>query len=114
MSAFGAFTDQARESLEKRDHKQFAKLMSANFDLRRETYGDAVVGAANLRMIELARQHNCAAKFPGSGGAVVGMWNGDSADPSAKKKDLLKLRRALESEGYVFLEIFPKVYENVQ
>ncbi|OBZ81169.1 Glucuronokinase 1, partial [Choanephora cucurbitarum] len=81
MKKFGAFTDQARESLERYDHKRFAELMSANFDLRRETYGDAVVGAANLRMIELAREHNCAAKFTGSGGAIVGMWSGDSANP---------------------------------
>lgn len=108
MQKFASLTDQAKASLESHDHKQFAHLMSSNFNLRRETYGDAVVGASNLRMIELARQHNCAAKFPGSGGAVVGMWHGN--DPATEQKDLLKLRRALESEGFVFLELVPKVY----
>lgn len=105
MQKFASFTEQARTCLQGNDHKGFAQLMSSNFNLRRETYGDAVVGASNLRMIELARNHNCAAKFPGSGGAVVGMWNGE--DPKTEVKDLLQLRRALESEGFVFLEITP-------
>jgi glucuronokinase len=108
MQKFASFTDQARESLQARDHKRFAQLMSSNFDLRRETYGDSVVGAPNLRMVELARQHHCTAKFPGSGGAIVGMWNGE--DTSKEEKDLLKLRRALENEGFVFLELYPMVY----
>jgi glucuronokinase len=109
MQKFASFTEVARNSLESRDHKKFAELMSSNFNLRRETYGDSVVGASNLRMIELAREHNCAAKFPGSGGAVVGMWYGQ--DNFTMQKDLLKLRRALESEGFVFLELVPKVYD---
>ncbi|CEP14032.1 hypothetical protein [Parasitella parasitica] len=110
MRKFASFTEQARQSLEANDHKRFAQLMSSNFDLRRETYGDAVVGASNLRMIELARKHNCAAKFPGSGGAIVGMWNGPN--PETEKSDLLGLRRALESEGFVFLELSPMVYDD--
>ncbi|KAK4511508.1 phosphatidylinositol-binding protein scs2 [Mucor velutinosus] len=110
MQKFASFTEQARTCLQENNHKAFAQLMSNNFNLRRETYGDAVVGASNLRMIELARQHNCAAKFPGSGGAIVGMWNGENAETEAK--DLLQLRRALESEGFVFLEITPMVYGN--
>lgn len=108
MQKFASFTDQAYESLHAGDHKRFAQLMSSNFDLRRNTYGDSVVGASNLRMVELARQHHCAAKFPGSGGAIVGMWNGQ--DASEERRDLLNLRRALESEGYVFIELCPMVY----
>lgn len=110
MQKFASFTEQARTCLQGNDHKGFAQFMSSNFDLRRETYGDAVVGASNLRMIELARSHNCAAKFPGSGGAVVCTWNG--ADAETEAQDLLQLRRALESEGFVFLEITPMVYNN--
>lgn len=110
MQKFASLTEEARNSLETQDHKKFAHLMSSNFNLRREVYGDAVVGASNLRMIKLAREHNCAAKFPGSGGAVVGMWDGK--DNSTMQKDLLRLRRALESEGFVFLELVPMVYDN--
>ena len=112
MQKFASFTEQARTCLQEYNHKGFAQLMSNNFNLRRETYGDAVVGASNLRMIELARQYHCAAKFPGSGGAVVLTWNGQDAETEAK--DLLQLRRALESEGFVFLEITPMVYDTIQ
>lgn len=109
MENFASFTQQARDALEAKDHRTFAQLMSSNFNLRRQVYGDSVVGASNLRMIELAREHHCAAKFPGSGGAVVGMWNGE--DKTTEQRDLLNLRRALESEGFVFLILSPKVYE---
>lgn len=33
------------------------------------------------------------------------MWNGES--PETRQKDLLKLRHALEKEGYVFVELVP-------
>ncbi|KAI9245355.1 ribosomal protein S5 domain 2-type protein [Phascolomyces articulosus] len=105
MKQFASFTVQARESLERGDHHAFAQMMTSNFEQRRKTYGDAVVGAANLRMVDLARQHGCVAKFPGSGGAVVGMWDG--SDETTRSQDLLKLRHALESEGYVFVELTP-------
>jgi glucuronokinase len=36
-------------------------------------YGDEVVDKGNLKMVEIARRHNSAAKFPGSGGAVFGL-----------------------------------------
>ncbi|KAI9321265.1 ribosomal protein S5 domain 2-type protein [Dichotomocladium elegans] len=106
MKNFASFTDQARDALERKDHHTFAQLMTANFEQRRKTYGDAVVGATNLRMVELARQHRCVAKFPGSGGAIVGMWDGD--DQASRADDLLKLRHALEKEGYVYVDIIPK------
>lgn len=32
-----------------------AKLMDANFDLRRSMFGDAALGAVNLKMIVVAR-----------------------------------------------------------
>lgn len=37
----------------------------------RELYGDAALGAANLAMVQTARSVGAAAKFTGSGGAVV-------------------------------------------
>ncbi|KAA0153824.1 hypothetical protein FNF29_02813 [Cafeteria roenbergensis] len=50
-----------------------AELMSRNFGLRRSLFGDASLGRANLRMVEIAVETGAAAKFPGSGGAVVGV-----------------------------------------
>jgi glucuronokinase len=48
-------------------------VMDENFDTRREIYGDAAVGEANLQMVNIARKHGSAVKFPGSGGAVIGL-----------------------------------------
>ncbi|KAI8582235.1 hypothetical protein K450DRAFT_228025 [Umbelopsis ramanniana AG] len=109
MRQFAQFTTDAKDALEQRDHKRFAELMSSNFNLRRAVYGDAALGNANLRMIELAKEYNCVAKFPGSGGAIVGMWNG--SDASSRSEDLRDLRWALEKEGFVYVEIVPNAGE---
>jgi hypothetical protein len=44
-----------------------------NFAMRRKLYGDAVVGAENIAMIDIAKEHGLSAKFTGSGGALVCM-----------------------------------------
>ena len=42
--------------MENGDHTKLQSLMNANFDLRRQLYGDNVLGAENIRMITLGRQ----------------------------------------------------------
>jgi hypothetical protein len=49
-------------------------------------------------MIRIGRSVGSACKFPGSGGAVVGMCNEDL---------ISKLRHAFESRGYVFVRLEP-------
>ena len=44
-----------RAALQNRDYDRLGSLMSRNFDLRRRIFGDAVLGATNLRMVELVR-----------------------------------------------------------
>ena len=48
-------------------------MMDENFDTRRDIYGDPAIGEANLQMVTIARKHGSAVKFPGSGGAVIGL-----------------------------------------
>ena len=73
MRQFGALTDRARAALDGKDWKGLAEAMSANFALRRRVYGEAALGEANLKMIAVAEEAGLPVKFPGSGGAVVGM-----------------------------------------
>ena len=47
--------DCCRVALEAGDTQQLAALMDQNFDLRRQLFGDAAIGADNLRMIQTAR-----------------------------------------------------------
>ena len=44
-------------------------------------------------MVGIAQKHNAAAKFPGSGGAVVGMCRGDHG-----QRNLAALRKEYEEE----------------
>jgi galactokinase/mevalonate kinase-like predicted kinase len=53
--------------------KEWARLMTRNFDTRRSLFGDPALGRDNLRMIAIARECGSAGKFPGSGGAIVGV-----------------------------------------
>ena len=57
--------------------KELASIMNMNFDLRRKIYGEKCIGEKMLRMIEQARKFQTSAKFPGSGGAVVGLCHDD-------------------------------------
>ncbi|PIK45767.1 hypothetical protein BSL78_17372 [Apostichopus japonicus] len=99
MKTFAQLTDQARQALETKDHNKLRELMDRNFDLRRKLYGDDVIGAENLQMVNLARQHGSCAKFPGSGGAVIGFC------PDAD--NLKHLKKAFQSEGFVFCDVSP-------
>ncbi|KAJ0983940.1 hypothetical protein J5N97_002296 [Dioscorea zingiberensis] len=60
-----------REALLAQNYTELTKLMNRNFDLRRLMFGDEALGSLNIKMIETARSVGAAAKFTGSGGAVV-------------------------------------------
>jgi len=75
MRQFARYTDLAREAIEDGDYAALGELMNRNFDLRRQLYGDAALGHHNLEMIEIARAAGLPAKFPGSGGAIVGIYD---------------------------------------
>eukprot|EP00913_Durusdinium_trenchii_P013956 g13104.t1 len=73
--------------------------MDQNFNLRRKLYGDACLGSKNLEMIEICRRCNCAVKFPGSGGAVLGLCRSEDRDGSDPWHPI---QEALEAENFVF------------
>lgn len=90
-------TDEAKDAIENSDVSKLKSLMDENFNLRRSLYGDECIGETNLKMIQIARSNGCAAKFPGSGGAIVGMAN--SVD------DFIVLRIAFEKDNFVFVPL---------
>jgi glucuronokinase len=94
MKTWADYTDQARTALEQGDHATLGQLMNQNFNLRRKIFGDHVLGEKNLRMVEIGRHHGAPTKFPGSGGAVIGIY--DSAE------HLEELRQAYTREGFEF------------
>lgn len=93
----------------------WAAAFTTNFDTRRALFGDAALGAANLRMIGIARQMGAAAKFPGSGGAVVGVIDVDGmvaagslpGQPATAEAGAAALASAFTREGFVFTRLMP-------
>ncbi|XP_076922024.1 glucuronokinase 1-like [Bidens hawaiensis] len=64
---------EGKTALLEKDYAKLATLMNQNFDLRRRMFGDAALGSLNIEMVEVARRVGAAAKFTGSGGAVVAL-----------------------------------------
>jgi len=99
MRRLGELTEASREALEARDYETLGRLMDENFDVRRRMYGDKCLGEANLRMIELARSLGLPAKFPGSGGAIVGLY--------LDEEQFARAQQAFTDEGFAFCRIHP-------
>jgi len=72
MAFWADLTVQARDALERCDWTQLAALMDANFDKRKQIYQ---LSEGNLRMVDTARSLGASAKFPGSGGAIIGIYS---------------------------------------
>ncbi|EGD74001.1 hypothetical protein PTSG_05698 [Salpingoeca rosetta] len=100
MQQFAAFTDAARAAILSGQHNTLADLMDKNFDLRRQLYGDECLGEANLKMVAIARKHNSAVKFPGSGGAVVGLCR--------NSESMRALQEEFEANNFVFVKVIPR------
>ena len=92
MAEFARLAEECRAALEARDADRVAELMNANFDLRRSLYGDEALGLANIRMVELARSVGASAKFSGSGGAIVGIYEDE--------RQFMDLSGLLTAHGY--------------
>ncbi|KAK6928408.1 GHMP kinase N-terminal domain [Dillenia turbinata] len=71
MSEVANLAFEGQKALLEKNYTKLAELMNRNFDLRRSMFGDDVLGALNIKMIEVARSVGAAAKFTGSGGAAV-------------------------------------------
>ncbi|KAH6576165.1 hypothetical protein BASA62_001555 [Batrachochytrium salamandrivorans] len=82
------------------DTPALARLFDDNFALRRKLYGDEVIGAQTLKIVDLAHMHGHAAKLSGSGGCVIGLWR--DADLTAFVDRTRKLQLEIEREGFIF------------
>jgi glucuronokinase len=69
MKRFAEFAVEGRGAWLNRDGKTLARLIDANFDLRRSI---CRIPKAQLAMVDAARSVGASAKFCGSGGAITG------------------------------------------
>ena len=75
MSFWADLTVRAREALLAGNRRELGELLNANFDRRRELYK---IHPDNLAMVDAARAAGASAKFTGSGGAIVGLYDDDA------------------------------------
>ena len=74
MSEFADIAQKGRDALIAGRKDDLAALVNANFDLRDRIFH---VAPENRRMVETARSCGVSAKFAGSGGAIVGTYEGE-------------------------------------
>ena len=74
MYHWAGLAERVKELLLSGQGSKIGPLLNENFDLRRRLYK---IGKGNLEMVEAARSVGASAKFTGSGGAIVGTYEGD-------------------------------------
>jgi glucuronokinase len=74
MRCFTQLAADGREALLGRDDERLAGLINMNFDTRRGIYR---LPSWQVNMVETARACGASAKFAGSGGAIVGTYDGE-------------------------------------
>ncbi len=72
MAFWAKLTMEFHDAMERQDRQTMHRLINANFDKRASLYD---VGDGNREMIALARSTGASAKFAGSGGAIVGIYD---------------------------------------
>ena len=97
MKTFAQYACQCKAALYRQDVDQVRHLMDQNFDLRRNILGDHIIGKENLEMINIARRCGCAAKFSGSGGAIIGLYQ--------TQDQLQELENLYRQHGFTFTKI---------
>ncbi len=91
MSQWAAYAEQGRLALLAGDRAQLHQLINANFDLRATLYN---INQGNLEMVQTARSVGASSNFAGSGGAVVGLFEGDDMF-NALTREMAKLNVAV-------------------
>jgi glucuronokinase len=74
MEHFAELAVQGREALLRGDVIRFGQLMDDNFNTRRSIYN---LPPWQVEMVETARACGASAKFSGSGGAIIGIYQGE-------------------------------------
>lgn len=66
--------DEGKQAIQKMDYPALSALINKNFDLRCKIMN---ISESNMEMVNVARGCGASAKFSGSGGAIIGMYDDD-------------------------------------
>lgn len=74
IDTWAGLAQQARDLILAGRGGEIGPLMDANFDLRRKLIK---ISPGNIKLVETGRRFGASAKFAGSGGAIIGTYDGD-------------------------------------
>ena len=74
MTEIGELAELGKIAINKQNKQELHELMNRNFDLRCKIMN---VSDSNKELVETARRCGASAKFTGSGGSIVGVYNND-------------------------------------
>lgn len=83
MKYFAERAELAREALLHHQPDKLHQLMNENFDKRKEIFP---ISRMNMEMVNVARACGASAKFSGSGGAIVGVYEDEKMYQKLKEK----------------------------
>jgi glucuronokinase len=109
MQELGSYADQALQALINKEYHIFCECIDKNFAMRRKIYSDKVVGEKNIEIVDIALKHNMAAKFTGSGGAILMVRNDDITTCGTFYDNDTEeiLQNIFLEKGFVFLRVLP-------
>ena len=74
LKEIAELAEQGRAAIIEKDYETLNRLIDRNFDLRRKIMN---ISESNIELVMTARNCGASAKFSGSGGAVIGMYEDD-------------------------------------
>ena len=74
LDELAGIAEKGKEVILKKDYDSLNKLIDANFDLRCKIMN---ISESNMELVTTARNCGASAKFSGSGGAIIGMYEHD-------------------------------------
>jgi glucuronokinase len=83
MYQWANLAQRVRDMLLQGQGERIGPLLNENFDLRRRLYN---LSQGNIDMVETARSLGASAKFTGSGGAIVGTYEGEDMFNALKER----------------------------
>lgn len=74
LNELASLAVQGKEAIRNRDYETLNLLINKNFDLRCKIMN---ISQSNMELVNTARECGASAKFSGSGGAIIGMYQDD-------------------------------------